>query len=150
MDCKQTNYLFFLHVCFCFSQLRVINLGHCSITSIDQDWGEIVDLCPQLQVLELNDNLLQEWGPLLKLFTGWANRLLRIDLSRNPLSPPTNEEVNLYANTFIRMEEVILGGLRYGWEHFKSLATMWPMINLLTVKIINKVHICIDNLMLDT
>ncbi|CAL8111818.1 unnamed protein product [Orchesella dallaii] len=115
-----------------YNQLRCLNLSSKGVIDSPENIEEILSLCPNVQVLELADNLIKSWSFVGSLCTGLP-KLLRIDFSKNPLTEITDEELEQYKSAFQGVDHVILGSSGYDWRSFLKLSVLWPKVSNLQV-----------------
>ncbi|XP_021917557.1 tubulin-specific chaperone E isoform X2 [Zootermopsis nevadensis] len=112
-----------------FEELRVICLRGQNVNGPGEE-GELLQVCPNIQELDLSQNLLHSWQCLARI----ANQLrhLRVlNVSENQLQiPPQPVE---YQGSFQSLEHVIMGRMEYVWSQILDCATMWPFVEKLQV-----------------
>lgn len=118
-----------------FDQLSTLNLSSKGIAdSSEAEVLEIHKLCPNVEALELSDNLIKSWSFIGLLCTGYT-KLARIDFSKNPLNDITDEELEKFKESFSKLDHVVLGGVNLGWSCLLKLSVFWPDISNLQVRL---------------
>ncbi|ODN00842.1 Tubulin-specific chaperone E [Orchesella cincta] len=115
-----------------YSQLRTLNLSSKGIIDSPEDVQEILTLCPDVQVLELAENLIRSWSFIGSLCAGFS-KLSRVDFSKNPLTEITDKELQHNKGAFKNVDHVILGSIGYDWRSFLRLSVLWPSVSNLQV-----------------
>ncbi|KAJ6217180.1 hypothetical protein RDWZM_008337 [Blomia tropicalis] len=77
--------------------------------------------------LDLSLNQITNWKSILEIIS-LTKCLREINLSGNPLLPPTNEEIEMIGNKFNNIRILVLGNLTYSWEDVCKCAILMPHI----------------------
>ncbi|KAJ9592917.1 hypothetical protein L9F63_015422, partial [Diploptera punctata] len=91
---------------------------------------ELLNLCPNIQELDLSRNLTNSWHSLAVIAA--QLKFLRIlNISENKLEIP-NDPTEL-RDAFQNLQHIIMGNMEYSWSQILSCAAMWPNIEKLQV-----------------
>ena len=77
--------------------------------------------------LDLSFNQITNWKSILEIIS-LTKCLREINLSGNPLLPPTNEEIEMIGNKFNNIRILVLRNLTYSWEDVCKCAILMPHI----------------------
>lgn len=116
-----------------YDQLKTLNLSGRGIEdSSEAEVAEILELCPNVEALELADNLITSWKFICSLCAGLP-KLIRVDFSKNALSDVTTEDLDAFKDSFQNVDHVVLGSVKLDWSSVLKLSVLWPKVTNLQV-----------------
>lgn len=112
-----------------FEELRVVWLREHNVNGPGAS-GELLNLCPNIQELDLSRNLIHSWQSLASIAV--QLKFLRIlNISENLLQIP--DDPAELQNSFQALEHIVIGNMEYSWSQILVCASMWPNIEKLQV-----------------
>ncbi|XP_016055342.1 PREDICTED: tubulin-specific chaperone E isoform X2 [Miniopterus natalensis] len=112
------------------SELRDISLRSCAVSRAG-DKGAIAEVCPNIRVVDLSQNLLSAWDEVTEI-ADQLRHLEVLDLSENKLRFPS--ESPSPARTFSTLKVLVLSGTGIKWVEVLRCAPGWPVLEELYLK----------------
>lgn len=110
-------------------KLRVVNLSLHYINSPGET-GEIENVCPCIEDLDLSHNLMTDWEQLC-LIGRQLKHLKYLKLNKTRLKMP--EKPECFKDDFTELVELVLCKCWYQWDDLVKASVMWPKLQSLKV-----------------
>ncbi|XP_029056552.2 tubulin-specific chaperone E isoform X1 [Osmia bicornis bicornis] len=130
-----------------FDQLKIVGLREQYISNTGKP-GELKELCPNIEELDISRNLINSWQTIADICSQ-LDSLVRLNVSENYLLIEKNMKV--LSNSFSMVKSLTMARMNYDWFDIQQCMCMFPSLQELSlsfniVSIIQK-PLEIDNLM---
>lgn len=112
-----------------FEDLRVVWLREHNVSGPGEQ-GELMQLCPNIQELDLSRNLIHNWQSLARI-ADQLRHLRVLNISENHMQIPSQPII--YQGSFQVLEHIIMGRMEYSWSQILDCALMWLCVETLQV-----------------
>ncbi|XP_015429023.1 PREDICTED: tubulin-specific chaperone E [Dufourea novaeangliae] len=112
-----------------FDQLKIVWLRDQYVSEAGNS-GELEELCPNLEELDISRNLINSWRIIADICCQ-LHSLIRLNVSENYL--PTGENMKTLSNSFLMVEHLTMAKMNYNWFDIQQCLCMFPSIQELSV-----------------
>ncbi|XP_012175733.1 tubulin-specific chaperone E isoform X2 [Bombus affinis] len=121
-----------------FDQLKIVWLREQCVSTTGNP-GELKELCPNLEELDLSKNLINSWRIIADICCQ-LDCLVRLNLSENYL--PTEENMEILKDSFFMLKYLTIARMNYNWFDIQRCMSMFPSLQELSVSfnIVNIIH----------
>lgn len=112
-----------------FDQLKIVWLREHYVSSAGTP-GELAELCPNLQELDISRNLINSWQIVADICCQLPS-LIRLNVSENHL--PTNEHLISLKDSFLSVNHLTMARMNYNWLEIEQCMCMFSALQELSV-----------------
>ncbi|XP_012277540.1 tubulin-specific chaperone E isoform X2 [Orussus abietinus] len=112
-----------------FDQLKIVWLREQALSDAGEP-GELQELCPNIEEIDLSRNLISSWQVVADICCQ-LHRLTQLDVSENQL--PIEENMETLKEAFSRVKSLTMARMNYTWSDIQHCIVMFPCIKQLSV-----------------
>lgn len=112
-----------------FDQLKIIWLREQCVSTAG-DSGELKELCPNLEELDISKNLINSWQIVANICCQ-LHCLVRLNVSENYL--PIEKNMEILKNSFFMVKYLTMAKMNYNWFDIQQCMCMFPFLQELSV-----------------
>ncbi|XP_076619863.1 glyoxalase 1 isoform X1 [Colletes latitarsis] len=112
-----------------FDQLKIVWLRDQYVSNAG-NIGELEELCPNLEELDISRNLINSWQIVANICCQ-LHSLVRLNISENYL--PIEENMEELSNSFLMVQHLIMTRMNYNWLDIQQCMHMFPSLQGLSI-----------------
>ncbi|OAD56160.1 Tubulin-specific chaperone E [Eufriesea mexicana] len=112
-----------------FDQLKIVWLREQCVSTAGNP-GELKELCPNLEELDISKNLINHWQIVADICCQ-LHCLVRLNVSENYL--PTEENMQVLKDSFLMIKYLTIAKMNYNWFDIQQCMCMFPSLQELSV-----------------
>ncbi|XP_017879366.1 tubulin-specific chaperone E [Ceratina calcarata] len=113
-----------------FDQLKIVWLREQYVSTASKLPGELEELCPNLEELDISKNLMNSWQIIADICRQ-LHRLIRLNVSENYL--PIEENMETLKDSFSTVEHLNMAKMNYNWFDIQQCVRMFPSLREISV-----------------
>lgn len=113
-----------------FDQLKIVWLREQCVSTAGRLPGELRELCPNLEELDISKNLINSWRIVADICYQ-LRRLVRLNVSENYL--PIEENMEISRDSFSTVEDLTMAKMNYNWFDIQQCVSMFPSLREISV-----------------